>query len=73
MGPTFSYVLTWLIENFRGDLDLALAGYNAGEGAVEQHRGIPPYQETREYVRRIRSVYRGPGVALTVAARSDGS
>ena len=65
--------LAWLIENFRGDLDLALAGYNAGEGAVEQHRGIPPYQETREYVRRIRSVYRGPGVALTVAARSDGS
>jgi soluble lytic murein transglycosylase-like protein len=64
--------LAWLIEQFRGDLDLALAGYNAGEGAVEQYRGIPPYQETREYVRRIRSVYRGPGSAVALAAKSDG-
>ena len=65
--------LAWLIEQFRGDLDLALAGYNAGERAVEQYRGIPPYQETQEYVRRIRSVYRGPGSALTLAAKSDGT
>jgi soluble lytic murein transglycosylase-like protein len=64
--------LAWLIEQFRGDLDLALAGYNAGEGAVEQYRGIPPYQETREYVRRIRSAYRGPGSAVALAAKSDG-
>jgi soluble lytic murein transglycosylase-like protein len=66
--------LAWLIEQFRGDLDLALAGYNAGERAVEQYRGIPPYQETQEYVRRIRSVYRGPGSAVTLAAKAaDGS
>jgi hypothetical protein len=62
--------LAWLIEQFRGDLDLALAGYNAGEKAVEQYRGIPPYQETREYVRRVRAVYRGPGVAVTLAAKA---
>lgn len=65
--------LAWLIEQFRGDLDLALAGYNAGERAVEQYRGIPPYQETQEYVRRIRAVYRGPGSALTLAAKSGDS
>jgi hypothetical protein len=65
--------LSWLLAQFSGDVDLALAGYNAGEKAVEQHRGIPPYDETREYVRRIRSVYRGPGVAVNLTAKSDGS
>jgi hypothetical protein len=65
--------LAWLLEQFSGDLDLALAGYNAGEKAVEQYRGIPPYDETREYVRRIRSVYRGPGIAVNLAAKADGS
>jgi len=65
--------LAWLLEQFRGDLDLALAGYNAGEKAVEQHRGIPPYDETREYVRRIRAVYRGPSGNGNLAYRSDGS
>jgi len=40
--------------NYFGDVRLALAGYNAGEGAVEKYgRRIPPYQETQEYVRRI--------------------
>ena len=45
--------LRWLLDHFRGDVKLALAGYNAGEGAVERHQGIPPYAETQEYVRRI--------------------
>lgn len=45
--------LRWLLDHFDGDLDLALAGYNAGEGAVERHGGIPPFRETRTYVRRI--------------------
>ena len=43
---------------FGGDLNLALAGYNAGEGAVMKYGNqIPPYRETQEYVRRISSRY----------------
>jgi len=46
--------LAWLLKRFDGNLDLTLAAYNAGERAVEIHGGIPPYRETREYVRRVR-------------------
>ena len=45
--------LRWLMRHFDGNLELVLAAYNAGEGAVEQHGGIPPYAETRRYVQRI--------------------
>jgi len=51
--------LAWLLEQFAGDLHHALAAYNAGEKAVEQFRGIPPYAETRDYVRRVLGYYDG--------------
>jgi soluble lytic murein transglycosylase-like protein len=51
--------LSDLLEMFAGDVVRALAAYNAGEGAVQRHGGIPPYAETREYVRRAMLVYGG--------------
>lgn len=45
--------LRLLLDRFGGDLRLTLAAYNAGIKAVEQYRGIPPYAETQEYVRRV--------------------
>jgi soluble lytic murein transglycosylase-like protein len=45
--------LRWLLDHFDGNVKLALAGYNAGEGAVERHGGIPPYNETQNYVKKI--------------------
>ena len=60
--------LAFLLDYFDNDLSLALAGYNAGEGAVEKYgRRIPPYSETQEYVRRITRRYgllRDPNAAL---------
>jgi len=59
--------LAWLLKRFKGDVTLAAAGYNAGEGAVDKYKGVPPYSETRRYVERVNILadrYRG-----TLAAR----
>ncbi|MEQ1685610.1 MAG: transglycosylase SLT domain-containing protein [Burkholderiaceae bacterium] len=45
--------LRWLLAYFEGDVTLVAAAYNAGEGTVERYRGVPPYVETRAYVRKI--------------------
>jgi soluble lytic murein transglycosylase-like protein len=47
--------MTFLLRKFDGDYTLALAGYNAGEGAVDKYKGVPPYRETRNYVQKILS------------------
>jgi len=49
--------LRWLLARYSGDVTLATAAYNAGEQAVDQHGGVPPYDETRAYVRRIGKLY----------------
>jgi soluble lytic murein transglycosylase-like protein len=49
--------LRWLLKRFEGNVELALAGYNAGEGAVDKYNGIPPYNETRNYVKIISKRY----------------
>lgn len=54
--------LAWLLNRYNQDLTLAAAGYNAGEGAVDRHGGVPPYAETQRYVQRVGQLaerYRG--------------
>lgn len=50
--------LEWLMKEFDGDPILAMAGYNAGEGAVRKHGGVPPYNETRAYIPKILAAWR---------------
>lgn len=50
--------LRWLLAYYEGQVPLAVAAYNAGEAAVDRYRGIPPYPETQEYVRRVLRLYR---------------
>ena len=54
--------LKYLMNMFGGDLKLSLAAYNAGENAVDRHNGVPPYAETRNYLRKIAQIYPFPSV-----------
>jgi len=49
--------LSWLLRHFEGKVEWAVAAYNAGEGAVDRHQGVPPYQETQAYVKKILAHY----------------
>jgi soluble lytic murein transglycosylase len=64
--------LKMLLERYQGNVQLSLAAYNAGSGAVEKHGGMPPFAETREYVRRVLRFYdnyRGTGLQPIRQAR----
>jgi soluble lytic murein transglycosylase-like protein len=59
--------LKWLADRFPNDLERVLAAYNAGEGSVDRYKGVPPYRETRDYIRRIYTT-----LGLTVARLTGG-
>ncbi|OQX16070.1 MAG: hypothetical protein BWK73_05150 [Thiothrix lacustris] len=66
--------LSWLMKRYDGDLYKAVAAYNAGEGAVDKYKGIPPYSETQHYVRKVLAVYNGlSGQAIALPAVSSAS
>jgi soluble lytic murein transglycosylase-like protein len=60
-----------LLENYNGNVELSLAAYNAGSGAVRRSGGIPPYRETRDYVKKITDLYRGQAFTSHVHESRD--
>ncbi len=54
-----------LLEEFSGDLSLALAAYNAGPGKVRKYQGVPPYPETRQFIQRVKDGFSGTGQEIS--------
>ena len=65
-----AHYLDWLLRTFRDDAVLALAGYNAGEGAVARHAGVPPYGETRDYVAKVAGAWAAARTLCATPPRS---
>lgn len=63
--------LSWLLKRFDGNVELALAGYNAGEGAVDKYNGVPPYNETQNYVKIISQRYGKTYLAVSTPADTE--
>src|SRR5262245_39025383 len=60
-----------LLENYNGNVELSLAAYNAGSGAVRRNGGVPPFRETRDYVKKITDIYHGSAMTSRVHETKD--
>ena len=67
-----SAYLAKLLKNYQGDISLASAAYNAGPGAVQKYAGIPPYAETKAYVKRVQILFQRYRSQLATTAHSTG-
>ena len=64
-----THYLRTLLDHYQGDISLTAAAYNAGMGRVARYRGIPPYKQTQDYVRKVNNIL---GAALTEAETREG-